>query len=151
MSQVNIAEIISTQWLLPGVHNKFDPSRALRGAREMPRSVLLWGQINNVLFNPANLNKVVTISTESEAKGTLGAGSELYQMWRAAKKNAGLGLPIRCMPLADAGTAIANVRTLTVLLGSTRGSGEQAIYIGGERYSIGIQVTDTTAQIANKL
>lgn len=151
MSQVSIAEIISTQWLIPGVYNKFDPSRALRGPREMPRSLLLWGQITSPMFNPANFNKRMTVTTDAEARGLLGSGSILYQMWRGAKDNSGLGLPIRVMPLQDNSTGIANVRTITVTTSGSRGSGEQAVYIGGDRYSVGVQAADTAAQIAAKL
>lgn len=151
MTQVSIADIISTQWLLPGVHNKFDPSKAIRGSREMPRSLLLFVQIKNALFNPANFNKVLTITIDAEARGLLGAGSIGYQMWRAANKNAALGLPVRVIALPEPETAVANKRTITVSVGGARASGEQAVYVGGERYSIGVTATDTAAQIATKL
>lgn len=152
MSKVSIAEIISTQYLVPGVFNKFDPSRAIRGAREMPRSLLCFGQVTNPLFNSANFNKPITLTTETEAAGVLGIDSIGFQTWRAAKRNAAKGLPIRFVALRNDGTAIRREVTITITTGSksARKNGEQAIYIGSTRYSVGILSTDTATAIAAK-
>jgi phage tail sheath gpL-like len=146
----NIAEIISAQYLVPGVFNKFDASRAIRGPREMPRSVLLFGQVTNPLFNPAQFNKRLTVTTEAEAKGLFGEGSVLFDMWVGAKKNAGLGLPIRCVALRDDEDAIAAVYTLTIAADTNHLTGELPVYIGGERVATGVGA-ENAAGIAAKL
>ena len=148
---INIADIISTQYLVPGVYNKFDPSNAIRSPLEMPRSVNLFGQISNPLFNPALFNKRISPSSEAEAKGLFGNGSMLYQMWVAAKKCAGLGLIINCTPLQDDPTAVARVCTLTVAAAAGQAEGEQCLYIGGIRIAVGVVSTDTGISIAAKL
>ncbi|AXF86399.1 hypothetical protein DTO96_102153 [Ephemeroptericola cinctiostellae] len=152
MNKTAIAEIISTQYLIPGVFNKFDPSSAMRGPREMPRSIALFGPINNPLFNPANFDHAITLTTDAAARGMLGAASIGYQMWKAAKANAIKGLPIRFVAQRDDATAVARVVTITISVGApaSRQNGEQAIYIGGERYSVGILSTDSAAAIAEK-
>lgn len=152
MTQVaSIADIISTQNLLPGVYNKFDPGRAVRGNREMPRSLLLFGPINNVMFNPANFDRPLTLNSDAEARGQLGEDSIGYQMWRAAKANAIKGLPIRFVAQRNDSTAVTREVTITVAInGQRRRDGEQAIYIGGERYSVGVLSTDSVAAIAQK-
>lgn len=147
----DIAEIISTQWLVPGTYNKFDPSNAIRKPREMPRSLCLFGQIENPMFNPGLFNTRIAITSEADAKGLFGQGSMLNHMWVAAKKNAGLGLRIYCVPLQDDPTATANVRTITVIANAGHGEGELALYIAGTRIGVGVVTADTDISIAAKL
>lgn len=147
----SILDIISTQWLVPGVFNKFDSSNAIRGVREMPRSICLFGQISNSLFNPDLFDKRIGVTSIAEAKGLFGEGSMLYDMFVAAKKNAALGLRINCIPLQDDATASATVRTLSVAADTGHAEGELCCYIGGVRIAVGVVATDTAASIAAKL
>lgn len=151
MSQISIADIISAQWLVPGVHNKFDSSNAIQTPREMPRSVCVLGQINNPLFNPAGFYKRDEVTVEAEAIGLWGEGSMLHQMWVGAKKNAGKGLRIFGMALPDDETAIAAQYTLTITASTGHMSGELPIYIAGDRVSVGVPEGSTSAQIAQSL
>lgn len=150
-TQGSIADIISTHWLVPGIHNKFDPSNAVRGNREMPRSIILFGQVNNVLFNTANFNKRLTVTSLAEAKGLFGEGSMLFDAWVGAKKNAGLGLPIRVVVLPDDADAAAAEHTLTIVANTGHLTGELPVYIGGERVSTSVVDGESAASIAAKL
>ena len=151
MATTNIADLISTQWLLPGVFTKLDASNAIRGLRGMPRSLGIFGQVTNPLFNPANFNKQLQVTIEAEAVGLLGEGSMALAMWRGAKKNAGLGLKINVIAIPDDVTAIASVRSLTFTAAVGHLSGEQALYIGGSRYSVGVTDIDTATTIRDKM
>ena len=146
----NVAEIIATQNLIPGVFNKIDSSRASRGPREMPRSIALYGQINNVLFNPANFNKRMIVTTEVDAKGFYGEGSVMFDMWVGAQKNAILGLPIVCIALPDDEDALAAEFALTVATETNHLTGELPVYIAGARVATSVGEEDA-ASVAAKL
>lgn len=146
----SVADIILAQNLMPGVYNKFDASNAIRTPREMPRSILLVGQINNPLFNAEKFNKRITVTTLAEAKGLFGEGSMLYDMFVGAKKNAQLGLPINCIVLPDDPDAQAAEFTITVTADANHMTGEQSVYFGGERVKVGVSSEDQNS-IAQKL
>jgi len=144
-----IPNLLSVNFLVPFTAHKFDASKAIRGLVGMPRNLLLIGQANP----PAGVNtsKRMRISTESEAVGTLGEGSMLLAMWRAAKANAVVGLPIDVIVLADDATAVAATGKLALTAGVGHGAGEVMVYIGGERIRVGMTVADTAATLRTKL
>lgn len=146
---MSIPNLFSFNYLMPGVAHKFDPRNAIRGLRGMPRSVLLIGQA----LSPAvvNLNKRIRISVEWEAISLLGEGSMLLAMWRAAMKNAALGMPVDVIILADDETAEKAKGKVTVSADATHASGEVMCYIGGTRIRVGVSSNDTTATIRTKL
>ncbi|WP_211452621.1 phage tail sheath subtilisin-like domain-containing protein [Collimonas antrihumi] len=144
-----IPNLLSLNFLMPFVAHKFDASNAIRNLRGMPRCVLLIGQAKP----PAtlNLNRRHRISTESDAIGTLGEGSMLLAMWRGARANAALGMPIDVIILPDDDTAVAATGKVTLLLDAAHASGELPLYIGGERVRVGVAVNDTVQSLTTKL
>ena len=146
-----IANLLSLNFLVPFTAAKIDFSRAIRGMRGMPRRLLLVG--HKLTAGSATTGAISTISTEADAVEKYGEGSVLVQMWRAAKANADLGLPIDCIALD---TGVSAVAATSVMAVSTAGAGPNApgevmVYIGGVRVSIGVSTVDTDAVIAQRL
>ncbi|MFT4191678.1 MAG: phage tail protein [Comamonas sp.] len=143
-----LTNLLSLNFLVPFVAAKIDFSNAIRGLRGMPRRLLLVG--HKLPTGSATLGAIRTVSTETDAIAAFGEGSMLVGMWRAAKANAGLGLPIDCIAI-DTGTdavAATGTVTATVVAGS---AGEAMLYVGGERLSVGVTASDTAATLAAKL
>lgn len=144
-----LPNLLSINFLVPFAAHKFDASKAIRGLRGMPRSVLLIGQASP----PAgvDIKKRQRVTSEAEAIGLLGEGSMLLAMWRAAKANADLGMPIDLVILADDATAIAATGKVTIQVDAQHAAGELPLYIGGRRVRVGVAVNDTPATVATKL
>jgi phage tail sheath gpL-like len=140
--------LMSLNFLVPYVAGKIDFARAIRGMRGMPRRLLLVG--HKLAAGTLAVNTLSTISSEPEAIAKLGEGSMLLGMWRAAKANADLGLPIDVISIAE-GPAAIKASSAVVVGGAPTYGGEVLIYIGGERISVGATTADTPATIATKL
>lgn len=140
--------LMSLNFLVPYVAGKIDFSRAIRGMRGMPRRLLLVG--HKLAGGTLAAGTLSTISSETEAIAKLGEGSMLLGMWRAAKANADLGLPIDVISIAE-GPAAIKASSAVVVGGAPTYGGEVMIYIGGERISVGATTADTPATIATKL
>jgi phage tail sheath gpL-like len=143
-----IANLMSLNFLVPFVAGKIDFSRAIRGMRGMPRRLLLVG--HKLSTGSLALNTLTTISTEPDAIAKLGEGSMLLAMWRDAKANADLGLPIDVIAIAEGGSAV-KATSAVVVAGTPTVSGEVMLYVGDERISTGVTTADTSATIATKL
>lgn len=143
-----LPNLLSLDYLVPYVASKIDFSRAIRSLRGMPRRMLLVG--HKVAAGSLAVNALTTISNEADAIAKLGEGSMLLAMWRGAKANADLGLPIDVIPIAEGGSAIKATSAI-VIGGTPTVAGELPLYIGGERISVGVTTSDTSATIATKL
>lgn len=151
---MSLPNVLSPNFLVPFVAMKNDFSRAIRGLRGMPRRLLLIGHRRS--FGLAPLGKVTPISSEGEALDMLGERSSLIQMWRAARANADLGLPIDVLPVQFylAGTAATSTLAINNAEGNTEpfiAPGELMLYISGERISVPVTTDDTPATVATKL
>lgn len=151
---MSLPNLLSLNFLVPFVAAKNDFSRAIRGLRGMPRRLLLVG--HKLAAGSAPLDTLLTVSSEADAVERFGEGSMLALMWRAAKRNADLGLPIDCIAIALGGSAVAATSTLAVTNSAGAGAGllepgEVMLYIGGVRVSVGVTSTDTQATVATKL
>jgi phage tail sheath gpL-like len=148
---MSLPNLLSLSFLVPFVAAKIDFSRAIRGLRGMPRRLLLVG--HKLAAGAAVANARNTVTTDADAVRLFGEGSMLVAMWRAAKKNADLGLPIDCIAIATAGGAAAATSTVVVVnpTANVLMSGEVMLYIGGERVSVGVTTADTKATVATKL
>ena len=144
-----IQNLMSLNYLMPGVAMKFDASRAIRGLRGMPLRLLLVGQAS--ADGQGQRNTLLTVSTEPEAIATFGHGSMLLAMWRAAKRNAALDLPIDAVIVEDDDTAEAATGSVAIQVDAAHESGEVPLYIGGRRVRIGVSVADTMATATTKL
>jgi phage tail sheath gpL-like len=140
--------LLSLNFLVPFVAGKIDFTRAIRGMRGMQRRLLLVG--HKLAAGTLAVNTLTTISNEPDAIARLGEGSMLLSMWRAARANADLGLPIDVIAISLGGSAVAATSAL-VVGGAPSAAGEVMLYIGGERVSTGVTVADTSATIATKL
>ena len=144
-----LPNLLSLNFLVPFVAHKFDASKAIRGLRGMPRSLLLIGQASPPVG--VDITKRQRVTSEAEAVGLLGEGSMLLAMWRKAKANADLGMPIDLVILADDETAIASTGKVTVQVSAQHAAGELPLYIGGVRVRIGVAINDTAITAATKL
>ncbi|MBY0237083.1 MAG: phage tail protein [Burkholderiaceae bacterium] len=151
---MSLPNLLSLNFLVPYVASKVDFSRAIRGLRGMPRRLLLVG--HKLAAGAATANLIQTVSSDADAVYQFGEGSMLVAMWRAAKANADLGLPIDCIVIPQGPAAVAASSTL--VLANAAGaalplanSGEVMLYIGGQRVSLGVTTADTQATVATKL
>lgn len=146
-----LPNIMSLGYLLPGVVHKIDFSRAIRGLRGMPRRVLLIG--HKLSAGTLLLGTIAQVNTESDVVALAGEGSMLTAMWRAAKANADVSLPIDIVAVAPAaGAAAAHTTVLVDTDGANvTAAGEVVIYIGGVRIAVGVTQADTAATCATAL
>ena len=144
-----LPNLLSLSFLVPFVAAKIDFNRAIRGLRGMPRRLLLVG--HKLAGGGAAVNTLLTVTTEADAIVQFGEGSMLVQMWRAAKANADLGLPIDCYAIAAPGGVAANSTIAITPPGNLAMGGEVMLYIGGERISVAVTVADTANTVATKL
>ena len=148
---MSLPNLLSLNFLVPFVAGKLDFSRAIRGLRGMPRRLLLVG--HKLAAGSAAVDTLLTVTTETDAVAMFGEGSLLVAMWRAAKANADLGLPIDVICLAEgAGAVKASSTVVVTLAGGTLGvSGELMFYVGSQRISFGVVAADTPTTVADKL
>lgn len=148
---MSMPNLLSLNFLVPFVASKLDFSRAIRGLRGMPRRLLLVG--HKLAAGSAAVDTLLTVTTETDAVAMFGEGSLLVAMWRAAKANADLGLPIDVICLAEgAGAVKASSTVVVTMAGGTLGvSGELMFYVGSQRISFGVVAADTPTTVAAKL
>lgn len=151
---MSLPNLLSLNFLVPFVAAKNDFSRAIRGLRGMPRRLLLVG--TKLSAGALPVNTIAAVTTEADAVAQFGEGSQLVAMWRAAKANADLGLPIDCIAIAPGGSAVAATSTLVLTNAAGAGavltaSGEVSLYIEGTRIAVGVTTSDTQATVATKL
>lgn len=151
---MSLPNLLSLSFLVPFVAAKNDFSRAIRGLRGMPRRLLLIG--HKLAAGSAATGKILTVGSEADAIAFFGEGSMLTLMWRAAKRNADLGLPIDCIAIAPAagGVAASTTVSITNSAGAATGlleAGEVMLYIGGVRVAVGVTSDDTQSTVATKL
>lgn len=146
-----LPNLFSLNFLMPAVGHKIDFSRAIRGLRGMPRRVALIG--HKLAAGNAQANVLTVCSTETDAIAFCGEGSMLLAMWRAAKANAGLGLPIDIIAVPPSGSAVAATSTIVVTNSGAnlQATGEVMIYVEGTRVAVGVTTADTAATVATKL
>lgn len=148
---MSLPNLLSLNFLVPFVASKLDFSRAIRGLRGMPRRVLLVG--HKLAAGSAALDTIRTVSTETDAVELYGEGSQLVAMWRGAKKNADLGMPIDVICIAEGNAAVKASSTIVIgTAGATLAtSGELMLYIEDQRIAFGVVDADTDVTIAAKL
>lgn len=146
-----LPNLLNLNFIYPAVAHKLDFSRAIRGLRGMPRKVLLIG--HKLAAGNALMTTLTSCSTQTDAVALCGEGSQLLAMWRAAKDNAGLGLPIDIIAVAPSNTAVAAATTIVITNagGTLQASGEVMLYIEGTRVAFGVTVADTVATCVAKM
>lgn len=143
-----LPNLLSLNFLMPFVAGKIDFSGAIRGLRGMPRRLLLIG--HKLAAGTAAADTILTVTTEVDAVALFGEGSLMLSMWRSAKANADLGLPIDVICIAE-GPAAVKASSVVAISGAPTASGELPFYVGTQRLSFGVLTTDTPTAIAAKL
>lgn len=142
---------MSLNFLVPAVAQKIDFSRAIRGLRGMPRRLLLIG--HKLSAGTLAVGSIQQVTSEAQLLGLVGEGSMLAAMWRAARANADVALPIDLVAVAEGSGGVAASSTVVVTSATTNlaQAGEVMLYIGGVRVTVGVTTVDTAATVATKL
>jgi phage tail sheath gpL-like len=135
---------IPTTTRLPLVAVEFDSSKAQQGPALLAYRALIMGQ--KLAAGTAVANSLVRVSNLDQAIAYGGRGSMLHRMylaWTASNKSTELWFGV----LADDGAGVAAQGTITIT-GPATAAGTIALYVGGERLTIGVNVGDTATVIA---
>lgn len=125
--------------LIPGFFVEMDASRAQYGS--VPQRALLIGQtITAATAVPA------FCTTADAAAATYGAGSMLARMVAAYRANDPFG-ELWVLPIADHASGVAATKTITVT-GPATAAGTIALYVGGQRVTVGVASGDSANTIA---
>lgn len=119
------------------------PSRKSAAITQKPMKVLLVGQ--KTTGSKAALGVYQTTSAE-EAQAFYGAGSQLHEMFVRFFQN-NKATEVFGLPVADNGSAVAEIRTITIT-GTVTAAGRLVIYGGGYRVTVNVakaEVNNTTA------
>lgn len=117
------------------------------GSAEIPHKMLAIGQFNTGK-SPA-VDAPQLILSKSDAWDRYGRGSMLATMVELMITHGG-GVPVYALPVADAGAAAAATGTLDVT-GTATASGTVAIYVGGTRVPIAVNIGQAAATIATNI
>jgi phage tail sheath gpL-like len=131
-------------WKLPGVNAEVDPSQA--GTPVNPKWGLLVGHAKG---GTAPFDVPVAVGTQADANAFFGNGSMLatmFKRWFALNKSTILF----ALPIAEPGAGVAATGTITVTAAATV-AGTLALYIAGQKLSVAIASSDTTANVATKI
>jgi phage tail sheath gpL-like len=136
---------IPAQLRLPGVSIETDASKA--GRSFDPGRSLFIGQM--LAGGTATAGVAVSIASKAQADLAFGVGSMLSNMVVAARKADPFGL-LFCLPLADAGGAVAATATITVNTAPT-GPGSIPLYIGDVKVPVAVSGTETANSVATEI
>lgn len=136
---------IPATFKVPLVNIEIDPSQA--GTPVEPRYALLTDY--KIAAGTATADTIIAVGDQVSADALFGAGSPLARMF---KKFFGInrGTPIRCLPITPPSSGTAATGTL-VVSGAPTAAGTLPLYIAGQKVSVGISASDTTAQVATKI
>lgn len=136
---------IPASWKIPGTSIEVDPSQA--GTPTNPKYALLVGHKTNA--GTAAADVPIAVGSEADAKALFGAGSMLATMFMrffAINKSQ----VMFCLPVAEVSAGTAASGTITVAAAPTA-SGVLSLYVAGQKVTVSIGQTDTTAQVATKI
>ncbi len=132
---------------VPGTYVEYDGSKAQQGVTSLPQTVLLIGQ--RLAAGIATAGVPVRATSADEAGRLAGRGSMLHHMAIAHFAVAD-AIPLKLLPLSDAGGATKSTRTVTAV-GNTAEAGTVALYVGGRRYAANLASASTPTQTAAAL
>lgn len=130
----------------PLAYVEIAPSTKQSALTQKPLTALLIGQRRS---GTVAANTLVQVTSPEQAQGYFGAGSQLHSMciaWFANNKSTDLF----AIPIADAGGATAEVRTMTVG-GAPTAAGVIALYLGGRRFAVPVASGEAAATTAANL
>lgn len=130
---------------VPLFYAEMDSSQA--GYFAQNKRTLLIGQ--KLASGVAAVNTATIVSTTDQAKTLFGAGSMLARMHASYRQQDGFG-EVWCIAVADAGAGVAATGTITVT-GSATAAGTIALYIAGQKVSVGVASGDAATAIATAI
>jgi phage tail sheath gpL-like len=131
----------------PGQYVEIDNSKAVRGLPSQNRRILVLG--NKLAAGIGAAATLYRINSADEAASLFGHGSVLHEMLRAAR-TANKESDIWAMALDDLGAGVAATQTVTVG-GPATGAGTIALYINGQKLSVGVADGDSAATVATAM
>lgn len=131
----------------PGQYIEIDNSKALRGLPNMNRRMLFIG--NKLAAGTAAAGTLQRINSAAEAAGLFGKGSVLHEMLTMAR-TANKETDMWAMALDDLGAGVAATFTVTVAV-TTAQAGTIALYINGNKLSVGVSANDSATTIATAI
>lgn len=141
---------IPTDWRVPGTFVEVRPSYSNIGVLPWPARALLIGQMRGGGgAGTATALQVYPITRADQAIGLFGAGSQLARM-AAMFLAANRSTPLFAMGVADPAGGAAAAGSFAIS-GSQTAAGTIAAYIGGERVTAPVTLTDTPTTIGAKL
>lgn len=143
---ISFSSISSTQ-REPFVGVEFDSSRAAQGPSILAYTGLIIGQ--KLAAGSAAADSVVKVTNVDQVIALAGRGSMLhrqYLAWRASNKATDVYLGV----LADNAGGVAPTGTI-VVTGPATAAGTIALYLGGERVTVGVNSGDSANTIATAI
>lgn len=138
---------IPTTLRVPFVAVEFDNSRAQQGPAILPFRALMIGQ--KLAAGTATADTAQRVTSVDQIITLAGRGSLLHRMglaWYATNRSTELWIGV----LADNGAGVAATGTI-VVAGPATASGTIALYLGGERITIGVASGDSASTIASAI
>jgi phage tail sheath gpL-like len=133
--------------LVPFFYIEFDNSIADQGSQVVPWAVLLIGQKTSA--GSATPKEIVEIVSDGQGEEFFGTGAMLARQVEAYRSKLGR-MRLFCLPLEDSATGVAAVKTISYA-GAATAAGEEAVYVGGRKASVGVQATDTAEDVVDDL
>lgn len=133
---------------VPFVFAEFDSSRAQRGPALLDYRALLIGQKTS--GGSATANAIYKVTNESQVISLAGRGSLAHRMARAWFANQGTATETWLGVLADDNAAVAASGSI-VVAGPATAAGSIALYIGGERITVGVASGASANTIASSI
>lgn len=132
---------------IPFVAVEFDSSKAQQGPALLAYKAIIIGQ--KLAAGTGTADTIVKCTSVDQAIAIGGRGSMLHRQvlaWFASNKSTELWLGV----LADNGAGVAATGTILVATPATA-AGTIALYLGGERITVGVNLGDATTAIATAI
>lgn len=142
-----IFNTIPTDILTPGQFVEIDNSKALRGLPSLTRRILVVG--NKLPAGTAAPLTLYRVNSGDEGATLFGRGSVLHEMLRLARA-ANKTSDIWALGVDDLAAGVAATKTITVT-GPALTAGTIALYINGQKLSVGVAAGDAAAAVATAI
>ncbi len=139
-------DLLSPSVRSPGVYTEIAPARSTATLAVKVCRALLIGQKRSGSVPALTPTRIYS---PEQARSAFGAGSQLSEMLAAWFTN-NRSTEVWAIAVADAGGAVAEVRTLTVG-GTVTAAGVLAVYFGGHRVAIAVASGEASATTATNL
>ncbi len=141
---INFDQIPNTK--IPGAYAEIDNSYALKGLPGKPSVLLVIGAMLTGSASPLALS---SITSEAQAVGLYGEGSELHRIIKRIKKNNSFN-ELYALPLAENAEGVAAKKTVTITVNSPE-SGMINLLIAGRKVTATVSNTSTASSLATYL